>query len=1135
MRRFNPFILSTVSLAAIAATPAYAQVGQTKSDQSPPQALHSEQEIKSGVAAPSCQVPAGTPLPPACTAAGNEAITVTGSRIRRPNLESPLPVTSVGGEEFFQTGDISVGDKLAQLPSIASTFTQANSTRFLGTEGLNLLDLRGLGTARTLVLVNGRRHVGGDVLSSGVSTDVNTIPTDLIDRVDVVTGGNSAVYGSDAIAGVVNFVLKDHYQGLQLRGQGGLSKYGDAGSYFISGLAGKNFADGRGNIAVNVEYARRDQAWGDQRPWFRRVLATVDSDLQCTGTNPKTGLPTPTGCDPRVNAQGSDGIPDHILNPDFRSVTFSNTGTVLFGPGSPVGSTAFNNFNCGIPPFGSGVAGNNTRTPYNCPFIFEPNGNLVPVTGQRIGIGPNGQFIGGNGEGFFDDHQIQVTPQLNRYNVSAVGHFEITPAVVPFFEGTFSRTDSSGTGANGPAFINGTALGDLFGLFTGPPFGFSPAIPGARNREQIRLDNPFMTQQAHDTICNIRVLRGNSPCTGSTSFSIDETLLGLGVRTEDARRDTLRLVGGIRGDIGSSWNYEVSVNYGQLKETTKILGNLDTQRMLLAMDAVRDPATGKIVCRSQIDPNAAFGGTTFAYSYYYGNDGIHTFDPNFKQRLQQDVNACVPVNVMGGQFTDAQKAYLLRNTIARGSTQQFDATAFISGDTSSFFNLPGGPIGVVLGAEYRTDNLHYQQDAQVQLGYTFYNSIPTFSAPKAKVKEAFGEIRIPIIKDRPALQELEVDGAARVSDYTLGNTGTVWAYNANVIYSPIKGLRLRGNIARAVRAPNQGELFTPFGQNFSLIGDPCDVNNIGSGTANRAANCVASGVPAGTQLQYLDSLPFKSGGNSALQAEVSNSITVGGVFQPVFLPGFSATIDYYDIKVKKAISGLSAQFIVNQCVDLASINNVFCSFFKRASGTQLGHDSLPFAILDNSLHVTPFNFAKLRARGLDMEFAYRHNFSRIGRLDTKLTWTHALELTQNTDPAHPDFEDQLLNELGNPKDAFNWNTSLQHGRFTLGYQMRYIGPMVTSTFESFFPFPAGCTSGGCPPFNTDVNDKTFYPAKFYHDVRLGIDVGPKYNFYMGVDNLTNVQPPYGLSGLGGGSAIYDDIGRFYYAGVVAKF
>ena len=611
MRRFNTFILSSVSLAALVGTPAVAQ--QTQSDKAPPQTLQSEQEAESGEDAQSSTNTTANPNPTT-----NEAITVTGSRIRRPNLESPLPVTSIGGEEFFQTGDVSVGDKLAELPSIASTFTQANSTRFLGTSGLNLLDLRGLGTARTLVLVNGRRHVGGDVLSTGVSVDVNTIPTDLIDRVDVVTGGNSAVYGSDAIAGVVNFVLKQDYDGIQIRGQGGQSRYGDAGSYFISALAGKNFAGGRGNVAVNVEYARRDQAWGAKRDWLRHVLTVVDAD-------------------PAGTPNGSDGIPDRILNRDFRSSTFSNTGLISFGAGT---GAFFNNFNCGIPPSGPGAAGNLTPTPYTCPYQFLPNGDLVPLTGQRTGIGPNGQFIGGNGEGFFSGHQIQVVPQLDRYNINLVGHFEVSPAVVPFVEAKFSRTDSTGQGGSGPAFIQGTALGDQFQFF------------GGRNREQIRLDNPYLTTNARNTICNIRTLRGQT-CPSNLSFAVVENLAGLPNRVEEARRDTFRIVGGVKGDIGGPWNYEVSLNYGQLKETTKIKGNLDTQRMLLAMDAVVNPANGQIVCRSQIDPNAAFGGLTYFYYYYYGNDGLHPFDPNANARLAADVAACTPVNVLGGTFTDA--------------------------------------------------------------------------------------------------------------------------------------------------------------------------------------------------------------------------------------------------------------------------------------------------------------------------------------------------------------------------------------------------------------------------------------------------------------------------------------------------
>ena len=167
--------------------------------------------------------------------------------------------------------------------------------------------------------------------------------------------GAAAQYGTDAIAGVVNFILKDDYQGFQIRGQGGVSRYGDAGSYFIAGLWGTNFAGGRGNIAINAEYARQENAWGDDRKFLRDALTVVDSD-------------------PAGTPNGSDGIPDRVLNPDFRSATFNNVGNIRFDTGL-----------CGLDP-----AGNR----YLCPFLWQADGTLVAQTGTRVGLGPNGQFIG---------------------------------------------------------------------------------------------------------------------------------------------------------------------------------------------------------------------------------------------------------------------------------------------------------------------------------------------------------------------------------------------------------------------------------------------------------------------------------------------------------------------------------------------------------------------------------------------------------------------------------------------------------------------------------------------------------------------------------------------------------------------
>ena len=146
-----------------------------------------------------------------------------------------------------------------------------------------------------------------------------------------------------------------------------------------------------------------------------------------------------------------------------------------------------------------------------------------------------------------------------------------------------------------------------------------------------------------------------------------------------------------------------------------------------------------------------------------------------------------------------------------------------------------------------------------------------------------------------------------------------------------------------------------------------------------------------------------------------------------------------------------------------------------------------------------------------------------------MNWTHVLELSQYINPSDPNRIDRLMSELGNPKDAFNWNSSLQHGRFTFGYQMRWLSKMYVNTFETWNALQDR------PAENADFADQSHYPQRWYHDIRMGVDVGPKYNFYMGIDNLTNTKPPYALTGISGGSGIYDAIGRFYYAGFKAKF
>ncbi len=999
---------------------------------------------------------AGTP---AADTPAEGTIIVTGSRIRQPNLESTVPITTVSGEEFFETGQVSVGDILNDLPQLRNTYSQQNSTRFLGTRGINLVDLRGLGTQRTLVLVNGRRHVAGDILVNGVSPDINTIPTDLIESVDILTGGNSSVYGSDAIAGVVNFRLKDNFDGFQVRGQAGANiDYGDAGNQYLSVLVGKNFADGRGNIALNVEFAHQSRYFASDRPNLRQNDGFVIVDT-----------------DPGGTANGSDGVPDRTFFRDIRSSTIST--------GGQLGLTR-----------SDGVCGRDAAgAAFTCGFLFQPDGTLIPQTGTRVGIAPNGSFIGGNGYSGREGQLITLSPDLERISVNLLAKFEVSPAFVPFLEAKYVRTTAFGS-QSGPFFSQGTTLGD------------DPAL----NRERPRLDNPFLTAQARGVIEAQLRAAGTTP-TDATRFSLRKNWVELGIRDEEITRETYRAVGGVKGDFNDDWSYELSLNYGEHREKNIIAGNVNIQRYLLALDTVRD-GTGRIVCRSTIDPAARI-------DYVGGNATI----------LAADVAACTPLNPFGdGASSAAAREYLTVQSEATGKITQFVASGFVSGDLSQLFELPGGPIGFSVGAEYRRETNEYDLDDLTQAGYAFYNAIPAFVAPSFEVKEVFGEVSIPLLKDIPFFHALTFTASGRYADYK-GATGNVFSYSGGVDWAPIRDLRFRASYSKSVRAPNLSELFSEQSQNFAPgFVDPCSARNIATGSATRAANCAAAGRPANYDFVYVQSLEIISGGNPNLRAETGKSYTIGGVFQPSFVPGLSISVDYYDLTVDNVITSVAAQTIANQCYDLATIDNPFCASFTRAGAAGGPRGEVPFQILEASLLQSTLNFAKLKARGIDTNLSYRKKFS-WGDINIGAIWTHQLQRDNFVNPADPARANRLLDELNDPSDQVNFNARVKLGKITAGYELRWIDRQYLNTFEDFNSLQ------GRPPENLDYADTQFYPEVFYHNVRFDLEIDKRFNLYVGIDNLTDRQPPLGLTGVGGGSGIYDVRGRYGYAGFVAKF
>jgi len=1025
-------------------------------------------------------------------AEAENVITVTGSRIRRPELTSTVPVIGVTGDNLFKQGENNVGEFLNDLPALRQTVSQSNPGLSIGISGLNLLDLRGLGIQRTLVVVNGRRHVPADIQATASAVDINSIPAALIERIDIVTGGSSAVYGSDAIAGVVNFILKDDFDGLDVRARAGLPEFGEGADYSVSAVAGTNFNDGRGNVTIAGEYSKQNRIFASDIPEARNagqfVRVNVDEDGRFDGEPDSVFFETPT-----------------------RSGTINRFGLVGFPQAAPQDR-------CGGTVVGGGV-------PYNCNYIFRPDGSLVFQTfDQRSSTSQFGGFIGGNGQIGTEDRLTSILPELERYSANILANYEFSDAFEVFLEGKYVRTDSIGSNSR-PAFLQS--------IFTG---GFSDG------RVRIRLDNPFLQPQAREIIEEQLIAAGQSrndlisffgPITdadlnaiedGSYRFALNKRFLDLGIRDQDNQRETYRVVLGARGDISTNFNYEVALNYGRIEEQINVLGNVFTQRLILALDAGIDPEDGEIKCRSQFDPDAA--------------TPLGAFGPN--PQLEGDIAACVPYNPFGAPDNRAARDYITADAGTAGQLEQYNALAFVSGNTADFFEMPGGPIAAALGVEYRREEAFFEADEVIEQNLTFTNPLPIFDPEPFEVKEAFGEIDIPILADTPFFEELTLSAAGRVSDYD-GAVGTVVAWNAGGRWAPIQDLAFRAQFARAVRAPNytetSGNLTQTFVNGFS---DPCGSNQIDEGSANRRANCEADlgsilDDPAFQQVANAAiSVEARSGPNANLFEETSDSITIGAVYQPSWLPGFAITADYYDIEVNDVIASVGGQTIVDVCYDLPTLNNPFCGNFERNDATQGPNNEAPGQLIQGSLLISPVNFAKRVREGIDVDVSYRTAIGEDSFINARLIYNHVFTSSNFQDPTNPEFEDRLLSELGDPENQFVFNLDLTFGQVTFGYDARYIGEQLTTDYEEQFSL------NGEEPRNPDRFDILEYPDVLYHDVRLGWQIENEFGennfeFFVGVDNVLDRRPPLGLLGTGGGSAIFDPIGRRFFTGVRAIY
>jgi len=958
-----------------------------------------------------------------------ESIIVTGSRIVTPGVAVSNPVMTVDAATIENSGVTDVTDYLKTLPALVASTDKndaAGSNTFIGGTGLTLLDLRNLGEDRTLVLVNGRRHVAG--LPGSAAVDVDTIPFALLERVDIQTGGASALYGADGVSGVVNFILRRDYEGFDVRAQYGASGEGDADTVLLSGVLGQNVDDGRGNVTVALEYSKEKRLRANDRDFaggggLASFLENHDDALDD---------------DPNV--------PDQI---PYRDAVFWDSG--------PAGAvyTDFDNlqdFNGDDEPWDFGA---------------------LPILSLDPLIAPIPPFYAQGGDGARLDQYIgDLTPDEDRYTFNALLTYEINPAARLFADLKYSKTK---------AFSESQPSFDFF-LLLEPDYAYTPPNIAAAAASQ-----------------------------GDGFLFVSRDHFDMGIRGEDIERDTRRVVAGIEGDLDATTHYEVSLVYGSTEVDNLQTNNRLNDRFAAALDAVVDPDTGAVVCRSNLDPSAVPGNAeSFGFDPLLGAAWAGSFTPGPN-------SGCVPVNILGTNAVSPEaRDWIMTDSLAFSKIEQFVATAYLTGDSSRMFELPAGPISWAAGVEYREEKSKSIPAAEDQAGLTFGNVLLP-SDGKYDVSEIFAELNVPLLTDKPFADVLSVDGAIRYSDYSTTGSATTW--KAGLTWAPVYDFVLSGTIAEATRAPNIGELFDPGGQTFQSIDDPCDVSNLNEGSEFRAANCATLLTSLGVDpTDYVDpnsaSISGSLVGNPDLTEEVAESITIGLKYSPRWASGLQFSVDYYDIELTDAINTASPQSAADICVDLPTLDNEFCGLQTREPGVG--------GVID--FVQQPLNVAKFTTEGYDFEVRYQLNSRELtgsdyGLFSFRLLGNKLEDLTFINLPGAPPDEDLGQGPIEGEDPAPEWQAV-----FNLGWER---GPLLLSYEFSWFDETDRVSPeelAGEP----DIMESRYleFSASEVHDLYARYSLDDGLSFYAGVNNLTDEQPDIGVT-----YYPVSAVGRFFYAGL----
>ena len=1020
----------------------------------------------------------------------DETIVVTGSLIRNPNLVQANPVNATTADQIELKQSNVAEEVLREVPGVVANIGSAVNN---GNGGSSYVDLRGLGSNRNIVLLDGNRIVPSDLAGR---VDLNNIPLALISRVDAQTGAAVTTYGADAITGVVNFITRRDFAGLDLSASEQITEKGD-GNYFRTDLTvGANFDDGRGNAVLSIGYQKADAVYQGQRDFSIEQVSSYSGGTSGSGTTVPSRV---TGTRPLVS-----GVPNLLTQWIDTGATVPNPD---YDPDQPISAT----------------------NPLTLPVLAKQTGGAANGGARQIDPA-TGQAIAYYAPFNFNPYNVFQTP-FKRFNIFAQANYEVSDAVEVYTRGMFSKNTVSTIIAPSGSF-GGEVTVNLN----------NPYLPAALRNQFCAFNvaapvngvdadgNPVSAQTTYtprftpaECAAAATATGPNDPNYRTVSFNLSRRAVEVGPRISDYTSTTFDIRAGLRGAITSNVDWDLSGSYGESEKIQTIQGYTLQSRWREGMLA---------------------NNTTTCIS---GNAD------------------CVPLNPFGpvGSLTPAMADFLSETSTSSVRTSLAQVRGIVSGDLG--FTSPGAsnPIGFALGGEFRSYKAEQSSDLLAKTPGELGGA--GGAAPDIKggynVYEGYAELIAPLIEDKPMFKSLTLEGGARYSKYKVdgGGNNETWTYKVGASWEPVADVKIRGNYAHAVRAPNIGELFTPLTTGLTNLGvDPCagaaPVSN-----ANLRAVCLAQGAPAGTIGSIEDPTAgqanITSGGNLNLAPEKADTWTAGVVIQPSAIPGLSVSVDYYNIKVKDVIGAPLPGDLISACfgsVTSSSATNPACTVIRRSPVTG-GLDGDPSNT--PGLYAPLSNLGKLATDGVDLIANYSRDLG-FGKLALSFVGNYTANSKYQATPTGLDrncvgYYSVNCSFTGSiqPKFQFSQRTTLSVGKLDASLLWRWIDSVQFEPQQLADDLASAIANECRDPNGADLDDcmvnpefRTI-PSESYFDLTLRFNATENFTFTATVQNLFDNKPKVVGNTIGSTSynsgnvfpSTYDALGRRFAVSAKLRF